>query len=45
VAGWLGVAASRQLADTLAFLGSAVLLQMLCVAALAPVVGQVRRYR
>jgi hypothetical protein len=45
VAGWLGVAASRPLADTLAFLGSAVLLQMLCVAALAPVVGQVRRYR
>jgi hypothetical protein len=45
VAGWLGAAASRPLADTLAFLGSAVLLQMLCVAALAPAVGQVRRYR
>lgn len=44
-AGWLGAPAPRPLADTLAFLGSAVLLQMLCVAALAPVVGQVRRYR
>jgi hypothetical protein len=45
VADWLGAAASHPLADTLAFLGSAVLLQLLCVAALAPVVGQVRRYR